>query len=154
MLSMEIEYYQEIWNILKKKNKDISKLILLILVFFVFICRASRICNPSLLILCAIIVVFSTRIFQNLDLWMEWVLRCKAMEIESLRCIVSCLERVVVVRPTYVLFSLETVSQGTFEHIYDICPIKKFSGGGRVIGNNSVGGFKFVVVNDKSYFFW
>ena len=25
-------------------------------------------------------------------------------------------------------------------------------GGERVIGNNSVGGFKFVIVNDKSYF--
>ena len=52
------------------------------------------------------------------------------MELESLRCIISCLERVVVVRPTYALFSLET-----FEHIYDICPMKKFSGGS-VIGNN------------------
>ena len=59
------------------------------------------------------------------------------MELESLRCIVNCLERVVVVRPTYVLFSLETVSQGTFEHIYDEpLPNKKFSRGGNVIGNN------------------
>ena len=81
-----------------------SKLILSILGFFVFICRASRICSCSLAILCAIIVVFSTRIFRNLVLGIEWVLRCKAMELESLRCIVSCLERVVVVRPTYVSF--------------------------------------------------
>ena len=35
------------------------------------------------------------------------------MELESLRCIVSRLERVVVVRPTYVLLFLgDTVSQG------------------------------------------
>ena len=47
---------------------------------------------------------------------------------------------------------METVSQGTFEYIYDVCPIKKFSGGG-VIGNNLIGRFKFLVVNDKSYFF-
>ena len=52
----------------------------------------------------------STRIFQNLDLEIEWVLRCKPMELESLRCMVSRLERVIVVRPTYVLFSLETQS--------------------------------------------
>ena len=58
------------------------------------------------------------------------------MDLESLRCIVSRLERVVVVRLKYVLFSLETVSQETFEHVYDVCPIKKFNGGGRVIGNN------------------
>ena len=36
-----------------------------------------------------------------MDLGIEWVLRCKAMELESLRCIVSRLERVVVVRPTH-----------------------------------------------------
>ena len=36
----------------------------------------------------------------------------------------------------------DTVSQETFERIYNICPIKKFSGGGRVIGNDKVGGFK------------
>ena len=77
-------------------------------VFFVFICRASRIRSRSLFISCTIIVVLSTRTFRNLDLGIEWVLRCKAMELESSRCIVSRLERVVVVRPTYALFSLET----------------------------------------------
>ena len=39
-----------------------SKFILLILVFLIFICRASRVCSHSLSILCAIIVVLSTRI--------------------------------------------------------------------------------------------
>ena len=95
-----------------------SKLILLILGFFVFICRASRICSRSLFISCAIIVVFSTRIFQSLDLGKECVSRCKAMELESLRCIVSRLERVVVVRPTYALFSLETQSPMGHLNIY------------------------------------
>ena len=50
------------------------------------------ICSRSLSISCAIIVVFSTRIFRNFDLGIEWVLSCK--KIESLRYIVSRLERV------------------------------------------------------------
>ena len=70
--------------------------------------------------MCVIIVVFSVRIFQNLDFGIEWVVRCKAMELESLRFIVRHLERVILVRPTYVLFSMETVSQGTF--IYQFKP--------------------------------
>ena len=68
--------------------------------FFIFICWACRICSHSYLILCAIIAVLSTRIFQHLDLGIEWVLRCKAMKLESLRCIINLLERVVVVRST------------------------------------------------------
>ena len=44
------------------------------------ICRVSRICCHSLFISCAIIVVFSTRIFQNLNLGIKCVLKCKAME--------------------------------------------------------------------------
>ena len=35
--------------------------------FFVFICRPSRICSRRLFISCAIIVVFSIRIFRNLE---------------------------------------------------------------------------------------
>ena len=73
----------------------------------------------------------SISIFRNLNLEIEWVLRYKAMELESLRYIVRRLETIVVVRPTYVSFSLGTVSQETFKHIYDICPMKKFSGGRR-----------------------
>ncbi len=75
-------------------------------------------------------MVFSTRIFRNLDLEIEWVLRCK---LESLRCIVSRLERVVVVRPKYALFYLKTVFQETFKHIFDVGPMKRFGGGGSVI---------------------
>ena len=92
-------------------------------------------------------MVFSTRTFRNLDLGIKWLLRCRATELESLRSIVRCLERVVVVRPTYVLFSLETVSRGTFD-IYDVWPI---GGGGRVIGNNYVGSCQFVVADDYYY---
>ena len=73
----------------------------------------------------------STRIFWNLDLGIDFVLRCKVMEVESLRCIVNRLKRVVVVRPTYVLFSLETQSSKGHLNIY-----KKFSGGGSVIRDN------------------
>ena len=55
---------------------------------------------------------------------------------------------------------METVSQEIFEHIYNVCPMLTYiqslsnqEEGGRVIGNNKVGGFKFVVINCKSYFF-
>ena len=61
--------------------------------FFDSICRASRICRRRLLISCAIIVVFLTRIFQNLNLGKEWTLRCKAIELESWRCIVRRLNK-------------------------------------------------------------
>ena len=64
----------------------------------------------------AITMVFSNRIFQNWDLGIEWVLRSKAMELESLRCIVSCLEIVVVVR--YALFSWETQSPKGHLNVY------------------------------------
>ena len=144
-LSTEIEYYQEIWSIppLKKNERHFktlslfSKLILVIFGVFVFICRASRICNRSLFISCVIIVVFSTRIFRNLDLEIEWVLRAIGYRARIIKvnrklswkgCIVKANIRII--------FFGDTVSQGTFEHIYDVCPIKKFSGGGRVIGNN------------------
>ena len=109
--------FQNIAAIFKINSTDFS-------FFFPFICTTSRICSRNLLISCAIIVVFSTRIFRNLDLGIERILRCKAMELESLRCIASRLESVIVVKPTYALFSLET-----FEHIWDVGPIKKFSGG-------------------------
>ena len=69
-------------------------------VFVVLICRASRISSRGSLISDAVIIVFSTRTFRNLDLRIERVLRCKAMELISVRCIVSRLERVIVIRPT------------------------------------------------------
>ena len=85
-------------------------LILLILSFLVFMCGASRICSRSLLLSCGIIMVFSTRIFSKSEIGNSVFLRCKSMELESLRCIVKHLERVLEVRPTYILFLLETQS--------------------------------------------
>ena len=70
-----------------------SKLIQLIL-FFLYVGLQGLVVVVS----CAIIVVFLTKIFRNLDLGIRWILRCKAIELESLRCIISCFERVVVVR--------------------------------------------------------
>ena len=68
---METEYYQEIWNIKKRKEKKKRKAFQNIVTifkinsidfrFFVFICSASRICSHRLFILCAIIMVFLTR---------------------------------------------------------------------------------------------
>ena len=77
---------------LEEEVKEIRSMMNIFTRFFVFICRASS--SDSLLILCIIIVVFLTRSFLNLGF--------KSMELELLRCIVSLLERVVAVRPTYV----------------------------------------------------
>ena len=78
-------------------------------------------------------MVFLTRIFWNMDLGIEWVLRCKAMELESLRCIVNCLEGVVVVRPTYALFSLETLSSKEHLNIYMMLVLSRSSLEGEVL---------------------
>ena len=75
--------------------------------------------------------MFSTRIFSKFEFGNRI---CKAMELESLRCNISGLERVVLERPTYTLVSLET--QTPKGHLNDACPIKKFSGEGSVIRNN------------------
>ena len=78
-----------------------------------------------------------TRIFRNLDLGIEWALRCKAMEQESLKCIVSHLERVIVVRTTYLLFSLEMQSLKGHLKIYTTFVLSKFQlREGIIIGNN------------------
>ena len=117
----------EYWNIYIKKNPKLKAFQNIVAIFkinsidfrfFVFICRASRICSCSLFSSYAIIVVFLTRNFQNMDLGIEWVLRCNAIELESLRCIVSHLERAVVVRPTYALLPLETQSPKRHLNIY------------------------------------
>ena len=49
------------------------------------------------------------------------------MELESLRCIISCLERVLVVRPTYILFSLETQSFKGHLNIYTTLVLSRSS---------------------------
>ena len=63
-------------------------------------------------------MVFSTRMFLNLNLGIEWLLRCRAMELGLLRCIVMHLERVVVKRPTYVLFSLDSFPTDIWTYIH------------------------------------
>ena len=115
----KLKPFQNIVTIFKINSIDFS--------FFGFICSASRIYRHSLLISCVIIVVFSARIFWNLNLGMEWVLRCKAMKPESLRCIVSRLERVVLVRPIYVLFFLETQSPKGHLNIYTMFVLSRSS---------------------------
>ena len=54
--------------------------------------RASRILSRSLLISLAIILIFSSSIFLNLNVGIQCVLRCKAMGLESLSLIVSRLQ--------------------------------------------------------------
>ena len=118
-----LKAFQNIVPIFKINSIDFS--------FVVYICRACRICRRSLSISCAIMVIISTRIFRNLDLGIEWVLRCKAME--SLRCIVSRLERVVVVRPTYASFSFETQSPKGHLNIYTTLILSRSSIEGEVL---------------------
>ena len=98
---MEMEYYQENMEYLKNLKAfqnivTIFKINSIDFRFSVFICRASMICSRSLFILwCYYIVMLTTRIFQNLDMGIEWILRCKAIELESLKCIVSHLESII-----------------------------------------------------------
>ena len=66
------------------------------------ICSASRICSFCLLFCCSNIVVFSVRIFRNSVVGHE-CFKCRAMEFVSERSIVSFLNRVVEVKPTYIL---------------------------------------------------
>ena len=63
---------------------------------------ASRICCFGLLF-CSNIVVFSVRIFRNSVVGHECLFRCCAMELVPERCMVSLLDRVVEVKPTYIL---------------------------------------------------
>ena len=71
--------------------------------------------------------------------------KIKAKELQSLRCIVSRLEKVVVVRPTYVLFLLETLSPLGHLNIYATFVLSRSSEEwGRVRENNLVRGFKLL----------
>ena len=56
------------------------------------------------------IVVFLVRIFHNSVVGHEFLKKCCAMELVSERCIVSFLDRVVVVKPIYSLLFLEIQS--------------------------------------------
>ena len=84
------------------------KLILLSVSCMFLICSASRICNFCLLFWCSNIVVLSVRIFRNC-VGHECFFKCWAIELVSERCIVSLLDRVVEVKPTYILLLLSEI---------------------------------------------
>ena len=67
----------------------------------------------------------SQYIYIYIYMGIELVLRCKALKVESLSCIVSRHERVVVVRPTYVLFSLEQRSPEEYLNIYSTTAVSR-----------------------------
>ena len=74
------------------------------------ICSASRICSFCLLFWCSNIVVLSVRIFRSCVVGHECFFKCWAIELVSERCIVSLLDRVVEVKPTYILLLSEIQS--------------------------------------------
>ena len=78
------------------------KLILLSVGCMFLICSASKICSFCLF-WCSNTVVLSVRIFRNCVVGHECFIKCWAIELVSERCIVSFLDRVVEVKPTYIL---------------------------------------------------
>ena len=80
----------------------VLKLILLSLGCIFLIYSASRICSFRLLF-CFSNIMFSVRIFRNSVAGPECFFRCYAVELVSERCIISLLDRVVEVEPTYIL---------------------------------------------------
>ena len=73
------------------------------------ICSASRIWSFCLLFWCSNIVVLSVRIFRSCVVGHECFFKCWAIELVSERCIVSLLDRVVEVKPTYILLLLSEI---------------------------------------------
>ena len=73
-------------------------------------CSISRIHSFYLIFCCSNIVVFLVRIFQNSVVEHECFLRCCALELILERCIVSLFDRVVEVKPMYVLLFSEIQS--------------------------------------------
>ena len=117
-----------------------SKLILLSFGCIFWICSALRICSFCLLFCCSNIVVFLLRIFRNSLVGHECFFRYWAMELVSEKCIVSLLNRVVAVKPTYIS-----------KFIYNISFLPNSNQGRGII---IVRGFKFIIVYDKYYFFF
>ena len=73
------------------------------------ICSASRICSFCLLFWCSNIVVLSVGIFRNCVIGHECFFKCWAIELVLERCIVSLLNRVVEVKPTYISLLSEII---------------------------------------------
>ena len=64
------------------------------------------------------IVVLSMRIFRSCVVGHECFFKCLAIELVSERCIVSLLDRVVEVKPTYILSLLEIQSSKRHLNLY------------------------------------
>ena len=80
--------------------------------------------------------------------------RCCAMELVSERCIVSLLNRVVEVKPTYLLLFSEIQSlKGHLNWYITLVVCKTPIDGEDFIFNDKVGGFKLIIVYDKFYSF-
>ena len=82
------------------------------------ICNASRIWSFCLLFWCSNIVVLSVRIFRSCVVGHECFFKCWAIELVSERCIVSLLDRVVEVKPTYILLLSEIQSPKGHLNLY------------------------------------
>ena len=81
------------------------------------ICSASRIWSFCLSFWCSNIVVLSVRIFRSWVVGDECFFKCWAIELVSERCIVSLLDRVVEVKPTYILLLLLSEIQSPKRHL-------------------------------------
>ena len=79
---------------------------------------ASRIWSFCLLFWCSSIVVLSVRIFRSCVVGHECFFKCWAIELVSERCIVSLLDRVVEVKPTYILLLSEIQSPRGHLNLY------------------------------------
>ena len=78
-------------------------------------------------------MVFSTRIFRNLDLGIEWKgYGARIIKVHCKSSRKSCSGKTKI----RTIFFGDTVSQGTFEHINDLGLIRKFSRWGSFIRNN------------------
>ena len=71
-----------------------------------------------LLFWCSNIVVLSVRIFRSCVVGHEYFFKCWAIELVSERCIVSLLNRVVEVKPTYILLLSEIQSPKGHLNLY------------------------------------
>ena len=114
------------------------------------ICSASRISSFCLLFWYSNIVVFPVRIFRNSIVRHECFFKCCAMELISERCIVSLLNRGIEVKPT---FSEIQSPKGHLNWYITLFFLQNSNGGRGIIFNDLVGGFKFIIVYNKFYFF-
>ena len=70
----------------------------------------------------------------------------------SERCIVSLLDRVVEIKPTYIIIIRDSISWGTFKFIYNVVFLQHPNRGTGIISNDQSRGFKPIIIY-KFYFF-